>query len=92
MLRCEPARNYLTGITQHIIGGFSKTTGAPPDIYHSYLGLTALAVMGEPQLKEVDSELCCSAEVAACIAKARDGLLAAEKATAATNWENDGFW
>lgn len=48
--------------------------------------------MGEPKLKELDAELCCSAEVAACIAKARDGLLAAEKATAAMNWEDDGFW
>ncbi|KAJ4153868.1 hypothetical protein LMH87_010336 [Akanthomyces muscarius] len=92
MLRREPASNYLTGITQHRIGGFAKTTGAPPDIYHSYLGLTALAVMGEPKLKELDAELCCSAEVAACIAKARDGLLAAEKAEAAMDWENDGFW
>ncbi|KAM3563004.1 hypothetical protein ARSEF4850_002545 [Beauveria asiatica] len=92
MLHPEPASNYLTGITQHSIGGFSKTTGAPPDIYHSYLGLTALAIMGEPKLKQLDAELCCSAEVAACIAKARDGLLAAEKARATTNWENDGFW
>ncbi|KAJ6779377.1 hypothetical protein PWT90_10083 [Aphanocladium album] len=92
MLHRESASNYLTGITQHRIGGFAKTTGAPPDIYHSYLGLTALAVMGEPKLKELDAELCCSVEVAACIAKARDGLLAAEKARAATTWENDGFW
>ncbi|XWW93995.1 hypothetical protein V2A60_001934 [Cordyceps javanica] len=92
MLHREPARHYLTGITQHRIGGFGKTTGAPPDIYHSYLGLTALAVMGEPKLKELDAELCCSAEVAACIAKARDGLLAAENARASTDWENDGFW
>ncbi|EGX90423.1 geranylgeranyl transferase beta subunit, putative [Cordyceps militaris CM01] len=92
LLRREPARNYLTGITQHRIGGFGKTTGAPPDIYHSYLGLTALAVMGDPKLKPLHAELCCSVEVAACIAKARDGLLAAEKARAATNWENDGFW
>lgn len=91
-LRREPASNYLTGITQHSIGGFAKTTGAPPDIYHSYLGLTALAIMGEPKLKQLDAELCCSAEVAACIAKARDGLLAAEKARTITNWENDGFW
>lgn len=92
MLRGEPARNYLTGITQHRIGGFSKKMGLPPDIYHSYLGLTALAVMGEPQLRELDAELCCSAEVTACIGKARDGLLAAEKARSAANWENDGFW
>ncbi|KAM3510918.1 hypothetical protein MY11210_005456 [Beauveria gryllotalpidicola] len=92
MLRREPASDYLTTITQHHIGGFAKTTGAPPDIYHSYLGLTALAIMGEPKLKQLDAELCCSAEVAACIAKARDGLLAAEKARTITNWENDGFW
>ncbi|PQK17239.1 hypothetical protein BB8028_0007g04340 [Beauveria bassiana] len=92
MLHREPASSYLTGIAQHRIGGFAKTTGAPPDIYHSYLGLTALAIMGEPKLKELDAELCCSAEVAACIAKARDSLLAAEKERASTDWENDGFW
>ncbi|OAA60882.1 Terpenoid cylases/protein prenyltransferase alpha-alpha toroid [Cordyceps fumosorosea ARSEF 2679] len=92
MLHQEAACSYLTSITQHRIGGFGKTTGAPPDIYHSYLGLAAMAVLGEPNLKELDAELCCSVEVAACIAKARDGLLAAEKASVASRWENDGFW
>ncbi|KAJ2973857.1 hypothetical protein NQ176_g6372 [Zarea fungicola] len=92
LFHSEPASNYLTGITQHKIGGFGKTAGAPPDIYHSYLGLTALAVMGEPKLKELDAELCSSADVSACIVKAREGLLAAERAREAANWENDGFW
>lgn len=41
-----PIRRYLLGKTQHRIGGFGKLPGDPPDIYHSYLGLAALALYG----------------------------------------------
>lgn len=32
------------------------------DILHSYLGLAALSIMGEPGLKKIDSALCISVE------------------------------
>lgn len=54
------AREYLLDQTQHVVGGFGKTAGDPPDIYHSYMGLATLAVMGEEGLKECDSVLCFS--------------------------------
>jgi len=41
-----PIRRYLLDKTQHRIGGFGKLPGDPPDIYHSYLGLAALALFG----------------------------------------------
>jgi len=41
-----PIRRYLCEKTQHsIAGGFGKLPGDPPDIYHSYLGLAALALL-----------------------------------------------
>ena len=55
-------RHFLFTQTQHRIGGFGKHPGAPPDIYHSYLGLAALAIMKEPGLKELDSAMCVSKE------------------------------
>jgi len=70
------ARRFLFDKTQHIIGGFSKHPGGPPDLYHSYLGLAALATMGEPGLKEFDATLAVSAETARKIAAARSGLTA----------------
>jgi geranylgeranyl transferase type-1 subunit beta len=70
------ARRFLLDKTQHIIGGFSKHPGGPPDMYHSYLGLAALATMGEPGLKEFDAALAVSAETARKIAAARLGLTA----------------
>ncbi|KFG87991.1 geranylgeranyl transferase type I beta subunit [Metarhizium anisopliae] len=54
-----PSRQYLLDVTQHRIGGFSKHAGGPPDLYHSYLGLAALALMGDTDLKEFDVGLCC---------------------------------
>lgn len=84
-----PSRNYILDITQHRIGGFSKSVGGPPDIYHSYLGLAALAVLGEEQLKEFDSRLCCSLDTTRTIIMAREGLLAADKLR--SQWD-DGFW
>lgn len=85
----DGARNYLLDVTQHRIGGFSKSVGGPPDIYHSYLGLAALAVMGESDLKEFDARLCCSLDTTRTIILARDGLIKAEESTG--TWD-DGFW
>jgi geranylgeranyl transferase type-1 subunit beta len=57
-----PQRRWLLKKTQHMIGGFGKEPGYPPDIYHSYLGLAALSVMGEADLKRLDPALCVSQE------------------------------
>ncbi|KAJ8611592.1 hypothetical protein MRB53_037895 [Persea americana] len=41
-------RRYLLLKVQHLVaGGFSKYPDDPPDIYHSYLGLAALALLDE---------------------------------------------
>lgn len=77
----KPAsRRFITSKTQHIIGGFSKYPGGPPDVYHAYLGLAALAVLDESppedrQLKEFDAELCASLDTVRKIEKARAGLI-----------------
>ncbi|KAG5926479.1 hypothetical protein E4U42_003278 [Claviceps africana] len=70
-----PSRAYLLDITQHRIGGFAKHAGGHPDLYHSYLGLAALAVMGDEDLKDFDAGLCCSRETVRKIELAREGLL-----------------
>lgn len=53
-------RNFLLDKTQHMIGGFGKLPGDPPDLLHSYLGLAALASMHDPDLKSIDPTLCIS--------------------------------
>lgn len=57
-------RWFLLGQTQHLIGGFGKLPGVEyrPDLLHSYLGLAALSIMGEPGLKKIDSALCISVD------------------------------
>lgn len=92
MVNVLPSRRYLLQITQHQIGGFGKTGGAPPDIYHAYLGLAALAMMGDNDLKSFDVGLCCTEETTAKIAMARDGLLEFTRRTTAGTWKDDGFW
>ncbi|KAF2665913.1 terpenoid cyclases/Protein prenyltransferase [Microthyrium microscopicum] len=49
------ATSYLLNKTQHFIGGFGKYPSDPPDIYHSYLGLAALGILGCPDVKPVHS-------------------------------------
>ncbi|PYH94448.1 geranylgeranyl transferase beta subunit [Aspergillus ellipticus CBS 707.79] len=53
-------RQYLLEKTQHIIGGFGKGVGEPPDLLHSYFGMVALAFQGEEGLDGVDPALCIS--------------------------------
>jgi len=53
-------RRYLLERTQHIVGGFGKLPGDPPDLYHSYLGLAALSLLDEPSLKAIDPAMCIS--------------------------------
>ncbi|KAB2572272.1 Geranylgeranyl transferase type-1 subunit beta [Lasiodiplodia hormozganensis] len=54
------ARRYLLEKTQHLVGGFGKVPGDPPDIYHSYLGLAALSLLGEPAIKPIRASACLS--------------------------------
>lgn len=69
------ARTFLLEKTQHAIGGFGKRAGDPPDIYHSSLGLFALATMGDPSLKAVDAVLAVSVDTVSKIEAGRRGLL-----------------
>lgn len=72
----KPAsRRFLLSKTQHLVGGFSKHVGYPPDIYHAYLGLAALATMGEPCLKPFDTMLCVSEDTVKKVQIARRSLL-----------------
>jgi len=87
----EPSRRFLLTQTQHVVGGFSKYPGSPPDPYHGYLGLVALSTMKEPTLKTFDSSLCVSAETALKVERARSGLLAATGESSAGS-ERQAFW
>lgn len=71
----RPARRFLLDRTAHPVGGFSKYPGGPPDVYHGCFGLTALAVMGEPGLNELDSALAVPVRTVRVIEKARAALV-----------------
>ncbi|KAJ4417669.1 geranylgeranyl transferase type-1 subunit beta [Gnomoniopsis sp. IMI 355080] len=71
----QAQRQFLLEKTQHIIGGFGKHPGSPPDVGHACLGLAALATMGDPALKKLDASLCVSVEAVKKVEKARRGLL-----------------
>ncbi len=60
LINSESLRRFLIEQTQHRIGGFGKEPHFVPDLYHSYLGLACLSLMGEPGLKSLDSVLCTS--------------------------------
>lgn len=92
LINTAPSRQYILDITQHRIGGFSKSAGGAPDVFHSYLGLGALALLGEPGLKEFDVGLCCSRDTARKVGIARDGL-SETTLQQKTDWfDGDGFW
>ncbi|WQF84279.1 Putative terpenoid cyclases/protein prenyltransferase alpha-alpha toroid [Colletotrichum destructivum] len=80
LIDTEPSRRFIMDKTQHLIGGFSKYPGAPPDIYHGFLGLAALAVMGDSALKPFDASVCATQETVDKIVAAREGLRDATKA------------
>ncbi|KAK2606453.1 geranylgeranyl transferase type-1 subunit beta [Conoideocrella luteorostrata] len=86
-----PSRRYLLDITQHKIGGFSKHAGGHPDLYHSYLGLATLALMGDTDLKDFDVGLCCSKETIRKLELAREGLLDGYDGRA-KDAKSDEFW
>jgi geranylgeranyl transferase type-1 subunit beta len=89
-----PTGNYLLDVTQHIIGGFGKAVGEPPDIYHSYLGLATVGLIGGHDLKEVDAGLCCSTDAARKIEVAREGMLESLKKQSEqrSGWGGEEFW
>ncbi|KAI1761885.1 terpenoid cyclases/Protein prenyltransferase [Hypoxylon sp. FL1150] len=79
----SPARKFILEKVQHLIGGFAKHPGGPPDVYHAYLGLAALATMAgedvagkEEGLGKFDPRLCISREASERVARAREALLA----------------
>jgi geranylgeranyl transferase type-1 subunit beta len=94
LISTEPSRNFLFNKTQHLIGGFSKHPGGPPDVHHGYLGVAALATMGDPSLASFDPALCVSTETTSKIVTARTALLAATKASAAWSAKSPSseFW
>ena len=55
-------RRYLLDKVQHLVGGFGKMPGDPPDLYHSYLGLSTMAMLHEQGLKSFHAALCFSNE------------------------------
>ncbi|QKX62651.1 uncharacterized protein TRUGW13939_09812 [Talaromyces rugulosus] len=63
VINATSLRRYLLEKTQHIIGGFGKSVGEPPDLYHAYLGMMALALINEPGLEAADATLCTGASL-----------------------------
>ena len=68
-------RRFLLEKMQHQIGGFSKVPGGPPDVYHAYLSLAALASQGESTLKAFDPAMSVSLDTVRTIEAARRELL-----------------
>jgi geranylgeranyl transferase type-1 subunit beta len=60
LLDIPKTKQYLLKLTQHSIGGFGKYPGDPPDIYHSYFGLAALALLEHEDLKPIHPAACIS--------------------------------
>ncbi|KAJ5215027.1 hypothetical protein N7468_010706 [Penicillium chermesinum] len=50
-------RRYLLEKVQHLVGGFGKAAGDPPDLLHSFFGMVSLAFQGEASLGCVDPAL-----------------------------------
>lgn len=70
-----PSRAFLLDKTQHMVGGFGKHPGVKPDAYHSYLGLAALATLGDEELGGFDAALCASEGVVGRIERGRARLV-----------------
>lgn len=81
----EASRRFLLQKMQHHIGGFGKTPGAPPDVYHACFGLAILATLSEKGLNRLDSSLAIPVETVRKVEKARKALLEATKNRKANN-------
>ena len=75
------ARTFLLEKMQHLIGGFSKHPGSPPDVYHAYLGLASLATLDRAagDLPALDEALCVSEATIKIVVAARAAMLEKEK-------------
>ncbi|ODH45063.1 hypothetical protein ACO22_00455 [Paracoccidioides brasiliensis] len=60
VVNVDTNRRYLLEKTQHLIGGFAKCAGDPPDLLHSYLGLASFGLFGEAGIATVDPTFCTS--------------------------------
>jgi geranylgeranyl transferase type-1 subunit beta len=70
----ESLRAYLLQDVQHMMGGFSKSPGAYPDVMHGYLGLACLAIYREVDLKEIDPVFAISKDAAQRLELIREKL------------------
>ncbi|CAO3626725.1 unnamed protein product [Cunninghamella blakesleeana] len=52
----ENLRSFLM-LTQTKMGGFGKDDKSYPDVLHSYMGLAALSLLGEPGLQEMNTSI-----------------------------------
>ncbi|KAK3400505.1 terpenoid cyclases/protein prenyltransferase alpha-alpha toroid [Sordaria brevicollis] len=73
------ARRFLLTKMQHRIGGFGKSPGSPPDLYHSFFGLAVLGLLGHEgerdKLRRFDAGLAVPKDVVGVIEKARKRLV-----------------
>ncbi|KAJ1971833.1 geranylgeranyl transferase type-1 subunit beta [Dimargaris verticillata] len=56
LVNADEQRQFLWATQRHI-GGFGKLPGEYPDILHSYMGLTAFALMDDPNVQALVPEL-----------------------------------
>ncbi|EAA30405.1 terpenoid cyclases/Protein prenyltransferase [Neurospora crassa] len=79
----EAARRFLLEKMQHRIGGFGKSPGSPPDLYHSFFGLAILGLMGDEReggkVRGFDAGLAVPRETVGVIERARRKLIDSEK-------------
>ena len=69
-----------------LVGGFGKHVGDKPDIYHSFLGLAASALLNpDGPLHPVDSALATSQKTTDTIAMARNSAFSGGLAPPGTN-------
>lgn len=81
----EASRRFLLKKMQHTIGGFGKTPGAPPDVYHACFGLAILATLAEKGLHRLDSSLAVPVATVRRVEKARKALLEGSENRKANN-------
>src|SRR5690606_13920885 len=82
LIDAGPSRAFILEKTQHIVGGFAKHPGGPPDPYHSYLGLAALATLGDEELGGFDAGLCVPERVVGKVEKGRQALVSGARESA----------
>jgi geranylgeranyl transferase type-1 subunit beta len=78
----EAARRFLLEKMQHRIGGFGKSPGSPPDLYHSFFGLAVLGLLGDEReggkVRAFDAGLAVPRETVGVIERSRRKLLEGE--------------